>query len=248
MTRFLCAGAALAVILSLALFQASVAGLAPSGVEGLGPSRVEGQTAGQVAAAAEVNPHQTLVNTYCIGCHNSRAKVGGLALDGLNLDAAPDNAEIWEKALRKLRGHLMPPPGSPQPTQPDVDAFVGWMENTLDAHPAVQTAGHVPLQRLNRTEYVASVKALLGVELKAADVLPQDGQVDGFDNIASALTVSPAFLSQYIAAARQVAKLAVGNPNPPVASTKYAIAANSNPDVPLPLPGPEPFTWRCAHG
>ena len=176
-----------------------------------------------------------MLNTYCTGCHNSRAKVGGLALDGLDLRAAADDAEIWEKALRKLRGHLMPPPGSAQPEPKDVDAFVGWMENTLDAQARGPRAGHVPIQRLNRTEYVASVKALLGVELKAADVLPQDGQVDGFDNIAAALTVSPAFLTQYITAARQVAKLAIGNPNPPVASTKYAIAANANPDVPLPL-------------
>src|SRR3954470_7657916 len=215
MRRLLYASAVLAVIGS-ALFQATVAG----------------QTAGR---AASVNPHQALVDTYCIGCHNSRAKVGGLALDGLDLQAAADNAEIWEKALRKLRGHLMPPPGSAQPEQQEVDAFVGWMENTLDTHATGPKAGHVPIQRLNRTEYVASVKALVGVDLKATDVLPQDGQVDGFDNIAAALTVSPAFLSQYITAARQVAKLAIGNPNPPVASTKYAIAANANPDVPLPL-------------
>jgi mono/diheme cytochrome c family protein len=186
-------------------------------------------------AAAQADPHQALLNTYCIGCHNSRAKVGGLALDGLNLQAAADSAEIWEKALRKLRGHLMPPPGSLQPAQKDVDSFVSWMENTLDTHANSPKAGRVPLQRLNRTEYVASVKALVGVELKATDVLPQDGQVDGFDNIAATLTVSPAFLSQYITAARQVARLAIGNPSPTVASTKYAIAANSNPDVPLPL-------------
>jgi hypothetical protein len=185
--------------------------------------------------AAQPNPNQALLNTYCITCHNSRAKTGGLALDGLDLQAAADSAEIWEKALRKLRGHLMPPPGSPQPAQKDVDSFVSWMENTLDTHARGATAGRVPLQRLNRTEYVASVKALVGVELKATDVLPQDGQVDGFDNIAATLTVSPAFLSQYITAARQVARLAIGNPNPTVASTKYAIAANSNPDVPLPL-------------
>jgi len=176
-----------------------------------------------------------MLNTYCTGCHNTRAKVGGLALDDLDIQAAADHAEIWEKALRKLRGHLMPPPGSAQPSQQDVDAFVAWMENTLDTQARGPKAGHVPIQRLNRTEYVASVKALLDVELKAPDVLPQDGQVDGFDNIAAALTVSPAFLTQYITAARQVARLAIGNPNPPVASTKYAIAANANPDVPLPL-------------
>src|SRR5712691_5558820 len=76
--------------------------------------------------------HQAMVNTYCLGCHNNRAKIGGLALDGLDLQAAADNAEIWEKVLRKLRGNLMPPPGSPQPPQKDLDAFVAWMENTLD--------------------------------------------------------------------------------------------------------------------
>ena len=219
MKGLLYAGAVLALVVSPALVQ----------------TRVAGQTAERVAVATGVNPHQAMVNTYCVGCHNSRAKVGGLALDGLNLQAAADNADIWEKALRKLRGHLMPPPGSAQPAQQDVDAFVAWMENTLDTHATGPRAGHVPIQRLNRTEYIASVKALLDVELKATDVLPQDGQVDGFDNIAAALTVSPAFLSQYITAARQVAKLAIGNPNPPVASTKYPIAANANPDVPLPL-------------
>src|SRR5262252_8056319 len=203
MKRLLYIGAVLVLIASPALFQ----------------TRAAEQTPTKAPAAAAPNPHQTMLNTYCISCHNSRAKVGGLALDGLDLQAAADNAEIWEKALRKLRGHLMPPPGSPQPAQRDVDAFTGWMETTLDSH-AIKgpKAGHVPIQRLNRTEYVASVKALVGVELKAPDVLPQDGQVDGFDNIAAALTVSPAFLSQYITAARQVAKLAVGNPNPTVAS------------------------------
>ncbi len=200
----------------------------------------------QTSAAVQTVPnpqqaqqaHQAMLNTYCIGCHNSRAKVGGLALDTLDLQsagAAADSAEIWEKAVRKLRGRLMPPPGTPQPAQKDVDSFVGWMENTLDTHAKGPKAGHVPIQRMNRTEYVASVKALVGVELKATDVLPQDGQVDGFDNIAAALTTSPAFVNQYVTAARQVARLAIGSPNPAVSSTKYSIAANSNPDVPLPL-------------
>src|SRR5688572_3637988 len=92
-------------------------------------TRAAGQTAGSAPAVAA---HQSLLNTYCIGCHNSRAKIGGLALDGLDLQAAAENAEIWEKAVRKLRGHLMPPPGSPQPAQKDLDSFVSWMENKLD--------------------------------------------------------------------------------------------------------------------
>src|SRR5580704_5082399 len=121
----------------------------------------------RAVAQAPADQNRALLTTYCITCHNSRLKTGGLALDTLNLQSAPDDAQVWEKALRKLRGHLMPPPGSPQPPQKDVDAFTAWMENTLDAHAADAhagvkglTAGYVPVERLNRTEYVASVKAL----------------------------------------------------------------------------------------
>jgi hypothetical protein len=160
--------------------------------------------------------------------------MGGLALDALDLEAAAKDARIWEKVLRKLRGHLMPPPGMPQPPQKDVDSFVAWMENTLDSHAEGPKAGYVPIQRLNRTEYAASMKALVGVEVKAQDVLPQDVQVEGLDNIASALNVSPAFLDQYITAARHVAKLAVGDPNPRISDVKYSIAANQDPELPLP--------------
>ena len=101
------------------------------------PVRLETSAAVQTAA----NTHQELVKTYCVTCHSTRAKMGGLALEGLNLQAAADNAEIWEKALRKLRGNQMPPPGSPQPPQKDVESFVAWMNNTLDTNARGPQAG-----------------------------------------------------------------------------------------------------------
>jgi hypothetical protein len=203
------------------------------------------------STVAQADQHRAMLNTYCVTCHNMRLKAGGLALDGERLDrlsqtagqSAGDDAQVWEKALRKLRGHQMPPPGSLQPPQQDVDSFVAWMENALDSaardsRAEGPKAGYVPIQRLNRTEYVASVKALVGVDVNPKEVLPQDIQVEGFDNIADALSVSPAFLEQYVTAARHIAQAAVGNPNPRVSSVKYSIAANQNPDDP-----PPPGTW-----
>src|SRR5689334_16846296 len=95
----------------------------------------------QTRTVAQADQHRAMLNTYCITCHNTRLKTGGLALDGAVLDhlsqstgqSAGDDAQVWEKALRKLRGHQMPPPGSPQPPQKDVDSFVAWMENALDS-------------------------------------------------------------------------------------------------------------------
>jgi mono/diheme cytochrome c family protein len=194
-----------------------------------------GQTpAGNAPVGAAPDPHRELISKYCVTCHNTRLKTGGLALDGLDLQAATDDARIWERVLRKLRGHQMPPPGSQQPLPEDTESFVAWMENTLDAHPNGPTAGAVPIQRLNRSEYAASVKALVGVDVKPNEVLPQDIRVDGFDNIADALSVSPTFLEQYVTAARHVARLAIGSANPRVSSVKYSIESNQNPDNPPP--------------
>ena len=185
------------------------------------------RTMAQTPAVSAPDQHRAMLSTYCYACHNGRVKSGGLALDGLDLQTPAENAQVWEKALRKLRGRLMPPPGNPQPPQKDIDSFVAWMENTLDLNAKGPKAGYVPIQRLNRTEYAAAVKALVGVDVKAKDVLPQDIQVGGFDNNAGALGVSPAFLDQYITAARQIAKLAVGSPNPRVANVKHSLAAQS---------------------
>src|SRR6478735_222150 len=128
------------------------------------PARLETSAAVENAVQPAPNQQQEMVQAYCVTCHSSRAQMGGLVLEGLNQQAAAAHAEIWEKVLRKLRGNQMPPPGSPQPAQKDVQSFVARMENALDAGAKGATAGYVPIQRLNRTEYAASVKALVGVD------------------------------------------------------------------------------------
>src|SRR5579862_1570972 len=223
MKRFLYAGVLVVLIASLAVLQ----------------NRAVGQTPAGTSDKAGADQYRAMLNTYCVGCHSVRAKTGGLALEGLDLQAAADNAQTWEKVLRKLRGRLMPPPGSPQPQQNDIDAFSAWMEGALDSraldtHAKGQKAGYVPVERLNRTEYAASVKDLLGVDVNEKDILPQDVQVEGFDNIASVLTTSPAFLDQYIDAARRIAKKAVGETTPPISSTMYRTEGNQDPALPMP--------------
>src|SRR5262245_45791203 len=177
-------------------------------------------------ASAQPEQHQALIKTYCAGCHNSKLTnpAGGLALDTLNVQAPAEHPEIWEKAIRKLRGRLMPPPGARQPDQADIDALVDYLENTLDANTTGPKAGHVPIQRLNRPEYAAAVKALVGVDINTKDLLPTDNKVGNLDNVASALSVSPAFVDQYVAAARLIAKQAVGDSS--LEDVTYKLAAN----------------------
>jgi hypothetical protein len=222
MRRFLCVTALVVLIASPGLLQTRAGGQTPA-------------TTGVAATgAAAADQHREMLDTYCFTCHNSAVKAGGVALDALSLQNAANDAKTWEKVLRKLRGRLMPPPGNPQPPQQEIDSFSSWMESTLDSHPKGQTAGYVPVQRLNRTEYAASVRTLLGVDVNEKDILPQDIQVEGFDNIASVLTTSPAFLDQYLDAARRVAKKAVGDMAPPISSTVFQTDGIQDPAVPMP--------------
>ncbi len=163
-----------------------------------------------------------MLRSYCVDCHNPDDLAGGVSFRGLAPDSVPEHAEIFEAAVRKLRGHLMPPPGSPQPEPADVDGMVAFLERSIDeGAKGREKVGYVPAQRLNRTEYANAVKDLLGVDIDPAEYLPPEIEVEGFTNIAAALSVSPAFVEQYVDVASTVAHLAVGEPKPKVATAFF---------------------------
>jgi hypothetical protein len=174
--------------------------------------------------ASEARPqHWGLIEKYCFDCHNATDWAGGLALDTMTMNDVPADAEVWEKAVRKLRGHLMPPPGKPQPEGDAVQSLISFLENTLDdAAAKTPHVGRVGLHRLNRREYANAVLDLLDLEIDAAALLPRDEVHDGFDNIATALQVSPSFLDQYLSAAHNVASRAFGKATARPVATTYA--------------------------
>src|SRR5882762_3443577 len=191
-------------------------------------SKAFSQPANQVAQHPE--SQWSTIQTYCFGCHNKFVAAGNLFLDQLGAESVAEHPEIFEKVVRKLRGRQMPPPGILQPSQQEVDALVGWLESTLDESSKAHLAGHVPVQRLNRTEYANAVKDLLAVEINPNQYLPAEIEVEGFSNIAAALTVSPAFLEQYVNVARVVSRMAVGKPLPEVVKASFPPPATGDQD------------------
>jgi hypothetical protein len=163
----------------------------------------------------------TMVNSRCEKCHNADDWAGSLAMDTLDLNQTGQNPEVWEKAIAKLRSRLMPPAGVPQPAQADVDTVVDYLEASVDAAAKGNLVGHVPIQRLSRAEFAATVKDLVGVDVDPKQILPTEIEVDGFSNIAGALAISPSFMEQYLSAARKVAHTAIGEPVPKMENVFY---------------------------
>jgi mono/diheme cytochrome c family protein len=191
-------------------------------------------SAQQQGAPANAASGRALLDKYCVTCHNARLKTANLTFDKMDLAHVSDDGAVWEKAVRKLRGGMMPPPGAPRPDLAAVDSFVTWLETSLDqAAAANPNPGAVALHRLNRTEYANAMRELFGIDVDAAALLPADDMSDGFDNIANVLKVSPSFLDQYITAARAVSIQAIGKPLP---SDAVRVTLRGTPADPADLP------------
>src|SRR5262245_45710682 len=83
--------------------------------------------------AMPADPRPT-INKYCTGCHNSKAKIGGLALDGVDTNNVGTNTETWEAVVRKVRTGAMPPVGRPRPDKATADGMVAFLETSLDSY------------------------------------------------------------------------------------------------------------------
>jgi hypothetical protein len=178
-----------------------------------------------VPAAAAAPAVRATLDRYCLGCHNDRARVGGLSLANLDPSAVGGHVAVWEKVVRKLRTHEMPPAGAARPDDATYRAAADALERSLDAEAdARPRPGRVAVHRLSRTEYANAVRDLLGVELPASTLLPADEpDQQTFDNVASVLSVSPALLENYLSAAYRVSRLATADPSTPKSEEVYTV-------------------------
>jgi hypothetical protein len=174
-------------------------------------------TAPQTTSPSTAPPSKEFLNTYCITCHNQRAKTGGLALDTLDVANVSADPATWEKAVVKLRAGLMPPSGARRPSQAVIDEFAASLETSLDRAAALHpNPGRTePFHRLNRAEYQNAIRDMLSLDIDAVALLPTDEISYGFDNIAGVLKLSPLLTERYLNAAQKVARLAIGTPAPP---------------------------------
>ena len=165
--------------------------------------------ASRLQSAAE---YRQTINTYCVTCHNEKTKTAGLLLDKADLGVVPEDAQIWEKVIRKVRSGQMPPSGMPRPDSSARQALVGWLEQTLDrAAERSPNPGRPLAHRLNRAEYANAIRDLHALEVDVTPMLPPDDSSSGFDNNADVLGVSPVLLESYLTAAERVTALAIGD-------------------------------------
>ena len=203
-----------------------LAGLTSSGAAQTPPKPTDPPKPAPVAshAPASSDAQAAMIKQYCVGCHNDKARTGGLTLASFDPEHPDQSADVAEKMIRKLRLGMMPPPGVRRPDADVVGAFVTSLETKIDRAAAVHpNPGHRTFQRLNRAEYQHSIHDLLKVDVDVNAFLPPDTMSGGYDNIADVQGFSPALMEGYLRAAAKISTLAVGDKNASASESTYKV-------------------------
>ena len=168
-----------------------------------------------VQAADQPDLLRPFLKTYCTQCHGSEKQKGDRRFDKLTGDFSQlKEAETFQEILDQLNLAEMPPEGKKQPTVAEIKRVVEHLTKSLSQarEAARQNTGKVVLRRLNRAEYLNTVRDLFDLKMVDFDpttTFPPDDPLDGFDNVGEGLVASGHLLQNYLEAARKVADKAI---------------------------------------
>ncbi len=149
-------------------------------------------------------PEYSLLETYCLDCHDDIERKGEVSLEALTIDwQQKERLDIWERAIGMLRSGEMPPKKKRQPSTAERVQLIDWLDESLSRNSPI---GGIAIRRLNRREYVHSINSLLDIEYDLPDSFPIDGESHGFDNQSEALPLSGALMQSYSEVATDLAE------------------------------------------
>lgn len=158
------------------------------------------------------------LKSYCLDCHNGEQAEAKLDLSAFKLpsDIAKGH-QTWNEVIHRIEAGEMPPKNhESRPSAEQSFDFVDRVAEILMAE-ATRNAGDpgdVPMRRLSNAEYNYTIRDLTGVDIRPTREFPVDPANEaGFDNSAESLTLSPALMNKYLAAAREVVQYLVLKPH-----------------------------------
>lgn len=158
---------------------------------------------------------QALLTAHCAKCHGDEKPKGKFALSTLaDEKSLIRQRKLWATVLSQIETGEMPPAKEPQPSPEERARLVQWLKQVAagNCDDSLRDPGPSAVRRLNRTEYNRTIRDLVGIDFDSAAVvgMPDDRTGEGFDNLANGLTLSPALLEKYFAAADKILEQLLG--------------------------------------
>jgi hypothetical protein len=158
-----------------------------------------------------------LLKRYCYKCHSGDDAEGEIDLESFaTLADVRRSPKVWLKVREMLESRQMPPKDKKQPTDEERSGLQTWVRDYLQSEAQARAGdpGPLVLRRLNNAEYNYTVRDLTGVpSLDPTHEFPVDGAAgEGFTNTGAAQGMSPALVTKYLDAAKEVAAHAMLTP------------------------------------
>jgi hypothetical protein len=153
--------------------------------------------------AAPLLPSQAFLDQHCVKCHAGEKAKGDFRIAELTLDfGVKKNRSLWENVHQQITSGEMPPKTRPRPDEKASRILTDWI--VKQSADVVGKEGRVVLRRLNRVEYENTVRDLFSVNVSVKEMLPEDANAQGFDNVGAALNISPVLMERYLETADAV--------------------------------------------
>ena len=148
--------------------------------------------------------------TYCFDCHDSDTAKADLDLESLTRSITNGTDALhWQDILDQLNSGEMPPKKKAQPGKDELAKVVGDLTESLQSAQQMlrDSGGEIALRRLNRREYMTTIKDLMGIRI-SGEKLPDDPS-GRFDTIGQNQSLTAMQLETYFKFAQEVAKTAL---------------------------------------
>lgn len=188
-----------------------------------------------------------ILQKKCFECHDSVTAKADLNLEYFqDLASVTDAREIWQEVYHRVQAFEMPPKKAPELDYNEQQTLMRWLRRLpkpekadCDQLASDRTAnfyrGYVMSRRLNRSEYLNTVRDLTGATLDSPQMLPADGGGgEGFDTTGSALFTSTIHIEKYLQAAEHV----LGKALPGTLADPTSSSSVTHPIL-VALPGPD---------
>ncbi len=156
-----------------------------------------------------------ILRSRCLECHRGDDPDGGFDLTEYDSGkAVSERLDQWDEVGKRIRLREMPPEGSPQLNDQQKSVLHGWLDERPEQDLCATLAtdqtqswyrGYVMSRRLTRTEYLNSIRDLIGVAVDSGLEIPSDGSGgEGFDTAGDALFTSAIHIERYLSVASEV--------------------------------------------
>lgn len=190
-------------------------GIAASAQKASASERVEGRAElkhDELATAQPTDINQAhlkpFLDQHCVHCHGPEKQKGQVRFDTISWRITNnDEAQRWQDVLDVLNAGEMPPVEEPRPEKQELLSVLNTLTKTLTTSRKRLTdhGGVITMRRLNRREYVNTIRDLFGINL-SMHAVPEDSETVNYDTVGSDQFFGSIHFDRYLELGTEIAK------------------------------------------